>query len=167
MNIPPNDEIRTYLGNASAPVRNFIASPEFVEAFLHIRATHKLHFDEAEKLGNALIAVFTEARPVANFPVMLREALEQNRGTYDAVLADINEKIFSIFRLKLARDDAPVTGSEKNTPKPLDEKAFVLEKKTSQNTAKVALAASEPLESQPPTPSGAYKATDPYREPLE
>lgn len=164
--IPNNNEIREQLKNAPEDVRVFIAGVEFNETFIAIKNSHKLHFDEMEKLGNALVSVFVELRSMSDFPALLREALEQNSAAYDAVLKDVNEKIFAVFRAslekKVAESEAPALNSQTPSPKP-PTPAALLEKKVPQNAEKVTLSTPPPAPEKPPQ----YIKVDPYREPIE
>ncbi|MFQ5540643.1 MAG: hypothetical protein ACE5F4_00090 [Candidatus Paceibacteria bacterium] len=106
--IPTKQDIQEAYNRGPTQVQSYITSNELNEVFEQIREAHKLHFDEADKLTDALVSVFFELRSASEFPELLREALEQNSDKYDAVLKDVNEKIFKVFRQKLAgKDTAP------------------------------------------------------------
>jgi len=168
--IPTNQELQGAFQKADASVQTYIASGELDEAFEQIRTEHKLHLDEAGKLGQALNAVFLELRPMSEFPNLLREALEQNSGAYDAVLKAVNDKIFSPFRTKLqtpsaseekALDTKPVeaTPTVRNL---IDKKELGGAEKVSVNT----LSEEQSLREGSPNQKQ-YRAADPYREPIE
>lgn len=176
--IPTEQEIRAAYERAPKPVQQYVVSKELQEAFHSIRTENKLHLDEAGKLTNALVAVFTELKPMGDFPLMLKEALEQNAAAYDAVLKSVNEKIFTAFRntLKPATEtpaqNAPVKPA---TPPPSSAPPIKTPmdrlRETSNAGAQTVDAVSRienaPREAAPQPPTTTYKSTDPYREPIE
>lgn len=183
MTLIPNENIlREAMGNAPTRVRSFIVSPAFTEAFDTIRTKHKLHFDEAGKIGDSLSAVFLEIVPSDQFPDLLKEALEQNSGKFGAVLADINEQVFKPFRAQLEQASKK---SEKEDGRPVPESATILhisepaaavtaqpvpffEKKTSEKAESVAVDAFTEETASAPRQDTQYRSgVDPYREPVD
>lgn len=191
--IPTETQLRAQYQNASRRVQQFITSVELDEIFKEIHNTHKLHLDEIGNLSNALNAVFLEMAPLEQFPNLLKEALEQNSDRYDAVLKDVNEKIFVAFRKKLEEPEEPsieektVPETVVPTPPPQASQIDALEKTVSFNDTpptieKTAPAPIDKLETsvrekpteveiekpKPNTSGSAYTgSTDPYREPIE
>ena len=181
--IPTEQELRIVYEKAPSFIKEYVISTELLKAFETIRTEHKLHFDEAGKLTDALVSVFLEMRPMSEFPNLLREALEQNSATYSAVLKDVNEKIFTVFREKI------LTQSNKEGPAETDIEKSAAPEPASPTRAtstslrdRLELGVSHPHEvasvntlndSQPQneTPSGKKPPEaphpDPYREPIE
>lgn len=114
--IPTEQEIRAGYEKASPLVQTYIASAELQDEFNAIRTAHQLHFDEAGKMSDALVATFLGLREMKQFPELLREALEQNGDKHSEVLKDINEKIFSSFRRKLELKPLPQEEVRHSTP---------------------------------------------------
>lgn len=179
--IPPAEEIRNKLQNAPGNVRSFITSAEFTTAFENVRTTHKLHFDEAEKMGDSLSAVFLEMVPANQFPDLLKESLEQNSGAYGVVLADINEKIFKPFRKSLEGGaatpaDMPVALAPaarpaqdiKDRPSPTPAEPLV-GKKTDERpqTFSVDAFSEDEVKAEPTKLPKYHGGIDPYHEPIE
>ncbi len=182
--IPDEQTLRSALEQAPANVRTFVTSNELLEIFDAIRTEHKLHFDEAEKLTDALVAVFVELQPLSAFPELLKEALEQNAQAYDGVLKDVNEKIFVAFRNTLQGAPAAAVAPKvpqapalapvpTPTPQPaLPKTPLDRLKETSRTvTESVAVQPNDTSATTPhaavPPPASSYPSTDPYREPIE
>lgn len=158
---------------APEAVQEFIISDELSNTFEKIRKTHQLHLDEASNMSDALNAVFLEVKPFDAFPNLLKQALEQNRAKYDAVLKDINELIFVPFRKSLQQKEEkveePVPEPEAApTPAPQAAEPAInkLEKSTFQKPETVELGTppegeikKEESKNTPPV--------DPYREPID
>lgn len=181
--IPDEQTLRSALEQAPGNVRTFVTSNELLEIFDTIRTEHKLHFDEAEKLTDALVAVFVELQPLSAFPELLKEALEQNAQAYDGVLKDVNEKIFAAFRNTLqgtpavARPEAPQAPALAPVPTPTPQ--LVVPKTPLDRLKETSRTVTESVAVQPndegattpraavPPPASSYSNTDPYREPIE
>lgn len=124
MTIPSVEQLQAAHENASKSVQDFIDADNYFLVFEEIRNTHKLHLDEAEKLSRALGAVFLKLVSFEEFPNLLKEVLEQNSDKHDAVLKEINSKIFTVFRenvlKKLGQEKAqtPPTTEVSTTDKP-------------------------------------------------
>lgn len=190
--IPSDQELQKHYAAAPDLVKEFITSVELSTAFQEIRTHHQLHLDEAGALSRALNSVFLELNDYQKFPSLLKEALEQNSGQYDAVLKEVNEKIFTAFRKKLEEPEEveeptnvaqPVTSTQNPTTPNLAELektvAFnepvalptnndsITENKLKETTQE------KPTDVEIKTPSTTDEATskpyaaDPYREPIE
>lgn len=176
--IPSEQDLRGLYEKAPQNVRDFVVSAELLDAFDVIRTEHKLHLDEAGKLTDALVAVFLEAKPASDFPLMLKEALEQNASAYDAVLKAVNEKIFTAFRntLKPATETQPQSAPVQSVVPPPSSAPLIKTPmdrlKETSNAGAQTVQAPPPIENIPreasPQPlATTYKSTDPYREPIE
>ncbi len=118
--LPTKEEIKKAYQQAPEYIQTYIISKELADVFNTIRTAYKLHFDEAGQISIALNAVFLEVRPTAEFPDLLKVALEQNGDKYDVVLKDINEKIFTVFREKVLtrKTETPeMQSAQKEVPK--------------------------------------------------
>lgn len=176
--IPSESELRGLYEKAPQNVKDFIVSTELLDAFDAIRVEHKLHLDEAGKLTDALVAVFLEAKPATDFPLMLKEALEQNATAYDAVLKAVNEKIFTAFRNTLKpTTEIPIQSVPAQPATPPPPSAPLIKtpmdrlKEASNAGAQTVQASPQieniPREAAPQTSTPTYKSADPYREPIE
>lgn len=172
--LPTQEEILARFESAPEYVRNFITSVELMATFKTLRETHKLHLDEAGQVGRALNAVFLELKPASEFPELLRSSLEQNVSVYDALLKDINEKVFKVFREKM--ETAPslpvsVTLTPPATPPSTIGKLEATITKQPQSVVVPTLAeknSATPTPTPPPAPIQPRAYTnDPYREPVE
>lgn len=172
--LPTQEEIVARFESAPEYVRNFITSVELMATFKTLREVHKLHLDEAGQVGRALNAVFLEIRPASEFPELLRSSLEQNVSVYDALLKDINEKIFKVFREKMETKPptpTPVTPTPPATPPSTIGKLEATITKQPQSVVVSTLTEKNDVISKPtttPTPPQRHTYTnDPYREPVE
>lgn len=184
VHLPQKTEIETAYENAPAYIKEYVVSEKLQTAFEEIRVQHKLHFDEADKLTDALVATFIELTPAASFPDLLKEVLEQNIGTYDAVLKDVNEKIFKPFRERLmeapeaSRAETRARSSE--IPQRQEDARQVapliplppinpLEQRANEKPQTVSVDAfsESASEEHTDTEGAARRAVDPYREPIE
>ncbi len=180
--LPTTEELKEKYATASSAVRKYIASDELDEAVGAIKNSYKLHLDETEQLNTALEAVFLGVRPAAEFPELLKVALEQNSSAYDAVLRDVNEKIFVAFRRKMQEPEAPKPseatpvaikvapsgqapqGAAQTAPSPagsikrIGEQVMKQAERVEVNTLGVSAPAPEPKK---------YPTTDPYRESID
>lgn len=168
--IPTQDQLAAAYEKAPSVVQEFITSPALSVAFTTIRENHKLHLDEAGALSSALNAVFLEVVPYEQFPSLLKEALEQNSGAYDAVLKEINDTIFSAFRSNLAKPQSSVPNAS-----PLEEVARTVSSASavppSVNTKLEHSVRQAPQEveikADAQKNAGYTASADPYREPIE
>lgn len=173
--IPTEQEIRAEYEKASPLVQAYVASAELQDEFNAIRTAHRLHFDEAGKMSDALVATFLGLSEMKQFPELLREALEQNGDKHSEVLKDINEKIFSSFRRKLEPKPLPQEETRRSAPSPLPSvsKPHVnLEKRGNEEpkTFSVNMPPFEAEKGEAPTEKKdvSYKSgIDPYRESVE
>lgn len=179
--IPNEQTLRTAYEQAPPAIKEYIVSAELLDAFDAIRTDNKLHFDEAEKLTDAMVAVFLEVKPLAEFPAMLREALEQNAAAYEAVLKAVNEKIFTAFRntLRNTPPSAAPTAVETPAPVPTPTPQPAVPKTPLDRLKETSRTVTESVAVQPndtsattphaavPPPASSYPSTDPYREPIE
>jgi len=179
--LPTLEELRPAYEKALDMVRTYIQGEELAKAFEEIRTAHKIHFDEAGKLSLALNAVFLEVRPAGEFSILLKESLEQNSDKYGAILNDVNEKIFKVFRAKMERKEsgetepvpAPIPAVRQPPPVPAQKTPQErLSSTTSQGTERVSLKAPEEKKSEnEPRPASSssnnYSDGDPYRESVE
>lgn len=167
--LPTHEEINMAFDKASKAVQEYIGSVELMRAFIEVREHYKLHLDEAGNISRALNAVFLGLRPAAEFPELLKAALEQNSSTYNAVLRDINEKIFVAFRRKMQEGGAPAqTESAPEKPQSPIER---LERRVMGSETKAAPPEERAVPSSRPEASALQKnngfKTDPYKEPIE
>lgn len=192
--LPTEQEIRDKLERSPEHIRAYVLSQELISIFEELRVAYKLHFDEAAKVSDAIVAVFVELRPASEFPNLLKEALEQNSEVYEPLLNDINKKIFTPFRESLEQKNKP-TGTPESAqspavqqPKdteqkpspapasPLKDTATLLEKTTNKGEERIDVG---PLTEEAPAPpagdteptqnnTAQYKGgNDPYREPID
>jgi len=172
--IPTADQINEAEKKASAVAADYVSSDSYFNTLKEIVNVQKLHIDEIGNIGDALDATFYELRTIEEFPALLREALEQNKDKYDAVLKDINEKIFKPYREHILNEKKqpeiaqPSVAPEKiraQTPSEEIAPAKLLEQKVSQPSQTVSVDAfSEDTEIKT---EQKYKGVDPYREPVE
>jgi len=181
----------------SAPkkIQEYITSPELGAVFEELRETHQLHLDEAGRLSNALNAVFLEVIPFDKFPKLLEEAVPQGEKR-DALLKDVNEKVFVAFRQYLKEPEpepeqtvptpevaAPEAPREvviqKIPEKPPVQVATVVPQESVSPLKKLETSVREspsdvavgelisPTEATSGTPPPTRQSTDPYREPID
>src|SRR3989344_3449230 len=166
--IPTNDEIGAAFAKASKAVQEYIGSTELMSAFIGIRDHYKLHLDEAGNISRALNAVFLGVRPAAEFPELLKAALEQNSGAYGVTLKDINEKIFVPFRRKMQEKGAAPPSDAQTLQKPLSPIERLEERVMgdAERGVEKKTAGMPPLRpsTPPPQPQTPPATTDPYRE---
>ena len=164
-------------------VRTYIQGEELAKAFEEIRTVHKIHFDEAGNLSLALNAVFLEVRPAGEFSMLLKVSLEQNSDKYGAILNDVNEKIFKVFRMKMERRESEETTPElASTPAVHQPSHAPIQKTPQERLSQSSSSGAEPFSLKPieengdrlpqkttpasPPPNN-YSGNDPYRESTE
>lgn len=183
--IPTLAELKPAYQSAPDMVRTYIQSEELARVFEEIRTVHKIHFDEAGQISLSLNAVFLGVRRAGEFTNLLKVSLEQNSDKYDAILNDVNEKIFKVFRYKLEHKDDASTGTQaaapaspaapshapvsSPSPHPLPAKTPLerLESGTAERAEPVALPADTPEPTREALAKKPYTGTDPYRESVE
>jgi len=171
--IPEQDTIDDAFEEAPQYVQKYITSVALAVAFESIRETRKIHLDEMEKLGRALNAVFLELQPMGHFPDLLREALEQNKDTFEAVLGDVNENIFKPFRKTLETKQAPPDDVPAPAPSPATVQSSpvpLLERRVNEKIESVSVDAfnEEAPKKQQMKASTPYRSgVDPYREQVD
>lgn len=194
MALVTEEEIKKAYKNAPERARDYIDSDELYDAFHVIRKTHNLHLDQAGSLALMIDAIILDLAPFEKFPTMLREALgAADDATYQAVLKDVNEKVFAMFR-KVTKENTvpqsvttptttapPTPARAPNTtelpPLPTPKPPSVAETKLAVTSAPAPVqqvvpppAAVVPPHPAPTAPSPkppTYHGTDPYREPFE
>ncbi|MEK7063146.1 MAG: hypothetical protein AAB955_00465 [Patescibacteria group bacterium] len=189
MAIITETEVRPAYDIAPQHVKDFIDSNELFDIFYSIKMTYNLHVDQAGNLAMLIDAILLEMHPLGKFQELLKDALGQgiDQKTYEGVLRDVNEKVFTLFRGKTkARADAAVQPAPpKPTPvaaAPITLKPIsVMEQKMSETVAPVVIvqkiaappaegavpvATPPPAAPTPPPPSAParYHGADPYRE---
>lgn len=177
--IPTSEQIEVAREKADDTVIDYTTSSVYFDAVESIAATHKLHIDETGNIGDALMAVFYGVVPVEQFPNLLKEALEQNSATHDAVLKDINEKIFVPFRKSL--EEKPTTDPVAETTPPTqvgapknllptetrNEEKPILSSSVSRKEEHVSVDTLNEQHKEETQQKPTYGSTDPYREPIE
>jgi hypothetical protein len=182
MNIPSLQIIKDAYQKAPEYVRVFIKSGDLTRTFNTLRATHKLHLDEAGTFADILNSMILELIPLGTFETMITENLPRlTAGERAGLTREVNEKIFAVLR---QRATAPAPVPEPQTPstssgraEPVPSAAIQIAqmpKVPAQSvvTEKLSVPMSETPKdvtvSMPPTTNPRYSGgSDPYREPVE
>ncbi len=99
MTLPTDQEFIAAYGKAPTYVQQFIDGEELTAVFKELRATYKLHLDDAATLANLMNAVLLGLIPLGSFEAALAEHMPNlDQASRTKVTREVNEKVFAAVR---------------------------------------------------------------------